>query len=182
MRFGEVEARGIALTPAGRERFDELVAAVDRRLAENPDLVRADVAPRVWEEGLPGTERDLCLEGLGFFTYRVDQDVARRARRRRSRLAALEGGDPTALVRAGVLHPEPIVYEDFLPRSAAGIFASNLADSGSRDEDQGGAERDVDWMSGRPRQHGERARGDLRAGVRRRRCARPSSPWADRPP
>ena len=26
--------------------------------------------------------------------------------------------------------PEPIVYEDFLPRSAAGIFRSNLADEG----------------------------------------------------
>ena len=39
VRFGEVEARGIALTPSGRDRFDELVAAVDRRLAENPDPV-----------------------------------------------------------------------------------------------------------------------------------------------
>ncbi len=147
VRFGEVEARGIALTPAGRVRFDELVAVVDRRLAENPDLVRADVAPRVWEEGLPGTERDLCLEGLGFFTYRVVPD-APAGPPSKEQVAALEGGDPSALVRAGVLRPEPIVYEDFLPRSAAGIFASNLADSGSRDEDQGGAERDVDWMSG----------------------------------
>ncbi|HVH93685.1 MAG TPA: VOC family protein, partial [Nocardioidaceae bacterium] len=34
VRFGEVEARGIALTPAGRDRYDELVATVDRRLAE----------------------------------------------------------------------------------------------------------------------------------------------------
>ena len=147
VRFGEVEARGIALTPAGRERFDDLVAAVDRRLAEDPDLVRADVAPAVWHEGLPDTERDLCLQGLGFFTYRLDGDVAAGSTSP-DQLAALEGGDPTDLVRAGVLHPEPIVYEDFLPRSAAGIFASNLADSGSRDEDQGGAERDVDWMAG----------------------------------
>ena len=45
VRFGEVEARGIALTPAGRDRFDELVAAVDRRLASDPHLSRADVAP-----------------------------------------------------------------------------------------------------------------------------------------
>ena len=53
VRFGEVEARGIALTPAGRTRFDELVATVDRRLADDPDLSRADVAPQVWSEGLP---------------------------------------------------------------------------------------------------------------------------------
>ena len=76
VRFGEVEARGIALTPAGRDRFDELVAAVDRRLADDPDLSRADVAPQVWSEGLPATERDLCLAGLGFFTFAVDPGVA----------------------------------------------------------------------------------------------------------
>ena len=146
VRFGEVEARGIALTPAGRERFDELVAEVDRRLGQDPALVRADVAPGVWQEQLPGTERELCLEGLGFFTYRIDEDVSA-GTRSPAQSAALDVGDPAALVRAGVLHPEPIVYEDFLPRSAAGIFASNLTDSGSRDEDQGGAERDVDWMS-----------------------------------
>jgi uncharacterized glyoxalase superfamily metalloenzyme YdcJ len=46
-----------------------------------------------------------------------------------------------------VLHPEPIVYEDFLPRSAAGIFASNLTESGTMDANQGGAERDPDWMA-----------------------------------
>ena len=39
------------------------------------------------------------------------------------------------LVEAGVLVPEPIVYEDFLPRSAAGIFQSNLTDEGTRDDD-----------------------------------------------
>ena len=69
VRFGEVEARGIALTPAGRERFDDLVAAVDRRLADDPDLVRADVAPDVWQRRpaghgarpLPGGARLLHL-------------------------------------------------------------------------------------------------------------------------
>ena len=50
VRFGEVEARGIALTPAGRDRFDELVAAVDRRLADDPDLT-----PR--RRGTAGVER-----------------------------------------------------------------------------------------------------------------------------
>lgn len=136
VRFGEVEARGIALTPAGRDRYDVLVAAADRRLADDPALLRADVAPEVWREGLPGTERDLFLEGLGFFTFRVaDGDVTP------------EGRDVAALVRAGVLQLEPIVYEDFLPRSAAGIFASNLDDSGGMDAGEGGADRDADWMA-----------------------------------
>jgi uncharacterized glyoxalase superfamily metalloenzyme YdcJ len=119
VRFGEVEARGIALTPAGRDRFDDLVAEVDRRLVEQPGAVRADVAPEVWSAGLPATERDLCLEGLGFFTFRVvDRVAAGQVSPEQS--AALETGDVAALVRTGVLHPDPIVYEDFLPRSAAG--------------------------------------------------------------
>ncbi len=148
VRFGEVEARGIALTPAGRNRFDELVAEVDRRLVEQPGAVRAEVAPEVWGTGLPATERDLCLEGLGFFTFTVDdQVVAGRVSPEQS--AALAAGDVAALVRAEVLHPDPIVYEDFLPRSAAGIFASNLTSGGSMDAGQGGAERDADWLSDR---------------------------------
>jgi uncharacterized glyoxalase superfamily metalloenzyme YdcJ len=147
VRFGEVEARGIALTPAGRARFDELVAAVDRRLADDPQLSRADVAPQVWSEGLPATERDLCIADLGFFTFRVDSGVAA-GRVSPEQGSALEQADVGGLVRTGVLHPEPIVYEDFLPRSAAGIFASNLTDSGTMDADQGGAERDPDWMAG----------------------------------
>jgi uncharacterized glyoxalase superfamily metalloenzyme YdcJ len=146
VRFGEVEARGIALTPAGRDRFDELVAAVDRRLAESPGLSRADVAPQVWSEGLPSTERELCLAELGFFTFRADSSVVA-GRPTPEQRTALELAEVAALVQAGVLQPEPIVYEDFLPRSAAGIFASNLTDSGTMDADQGGAERDADWMS-----------------------------------
>jgi uncharacterized glyoxalase superfamily metalloenzyme YdcJ len=152
VRFGEVEARGIALTPAGRDRFDALVAEVDRRLADDPGRSRAEVAPQVWSEGLPSTERDLCLAGLGFFTFRVDADVAA-GRATPEQGAALREADVAALVRTGVLHPEPIVYEDFLPRSAAGIFASNLTDGGTVDAEQGGAERDADWLAdvlGRP--------------------------------
>ena len=52
-----------------------------------------------------------------------------------------------------MLVPEPIVYEDFLPRSAAGIFASNLTDEGSRDDDLLGTPYDIETLSeviGRP--------------------------------
>ncbi len=146
VRFGEVEARGIALTPAGRDRFEELVATVDRRLSEDCDRGRAEVAAEVWREAMPATEQDLCLEGLAFFTFTADAGVVA-GRGTAEQVAALRDGDLAALVRAGALHPEPIVYEDFLPRSAAGIFASNLDGSGSMDADQGGAERDADWLA-----------------------------------
>ena len=91
VRFGEVEARGIALTPAGRDLFDELVAEVDRRLADDPDLRRADVAPQVWSEGLPATERDLCLASSASSRSVVDPDVAA-GRPAPEQAAALERG------------------------------------------------------------------------------------------
>jgi uncharacterized glyoxalase superfamily metalloenzyme YdcJ len=39
------------------------------------------------------------------------------------------------------------VYEDFLPRSAAGIFQSNLTDEGTRDDGVAGTRRDAGWLS-----------------------------------
>ena len=53
-----------------------------------------------------------------------------------------------ALVEAGVLVPEPIVYEDFLPRSAAGIFRSNLGGEGTRDEGRAAPEYDLARLAG----------------------------------
>ena len=175
VRFGEVEARGIALTPAGQGPL--------RRAGRAPwtvawpttrTLSRAEVAPQVWSEGLPATERDLCLAGLGFFTFVVDPNVAA-GRPTPEQVAALERVRRRARP-AGVLHPEPIVYEDFLPRSAAGIFASNLTDSGTMDADQGGAERDAGLDGGRHGTNRPRSRGALRArGVGLSPCGRTGS-------
>lgn len=108
VRFGEVEARGIALTPAGRARYDAAVVE--------------GATPEVWRRTFPDTEAGLVEQGLGYFTYEVSDD--------------------------GTLTREPIVYEDFLPRSAAGIFQSNLTEEGSKDASQTGEERDADWMAG----------------------------------
>jgi uncharacterized glyoxalase superfamily metalloenzyme YdcJ len=128
VRFGEVEQRGIALTPAGRELYDELVAEVDRRRADpGEDRPRADVARDVWRERMPRTERELAERGLAYFTYRPGAD--------------------------GALVAEPIVYEDFLPRSAAGIFRSNLSGDGTRDDARRGTHYDLGVLSdviGRP--------------------------------
>ncbi|MCK5891628.1 MAG: DUF1338 family protein [Aeromicrobium sp.] len=136
VRFGEVEARGIALTPAGRDLYDRLVRTVDERTAESGED-RDVVAQQVWTEHLPATERQLCLDGLGFFTYRPAETLP----------VGTPPRDLRGLVAGGWLEADPIVYEDFLPRSAAGIFSSNLTGEGSVDASQGGAERDIDWMS-----------------------------------
>lgn len=111
VRFGEVEARGIALTREGRARYDAAVVE--------------GATPDVWRRTFPDTEAGLVEQGLGWFTYEVSDD----------------GGRP-------VVRREPIVYEDFLPRSAAGIFQSNLTEEGSKDASQAGEERDADWMAG----------------------------------
>lgn len=142
VRFGEVEARGIALTRAGRDRYDALLAEVDRRAAEGAGP-RGEVAAQVWREGLPDTELGLLREGLGFFTFApgpqaqpgygtVPCDASS---------AAL-----AAEVEAGRLIATPIVYEDFLPRSAAGIFQSNLAEAGTRNNGRAGSRRDAAWL------------------------------------
>ena len=139
VRFGEVEQRGIALTPQGRDIYDRMIADVDNRLTESPaGTTRVEVAEQVWRENLPVSERELALQGLGYFTYRV-------AAPRQS--GAHRSAPLRELVEAGVLVPEPIVYEDFLPRSAAGIFQSNLTDDGSRDDEQLGTPYDVDRLS-----------------------------------
>lgn len=155
VRFGEVEARGIALTPAGRDRYDELLTEIDRRLAADPDgpaearpsgdgpRIRALGTPRqrtaraVWAAGLPDTESGLAEQGLGWFSYTVGED------------SVVRGGehDLADLVAGGVLVAEPIVYEDFLPRSAAGIFQSNLTGEGTRDASRSGEDYDLARLS-----------------------------------
>jgi uncharacterized glyoxalase superfamily metalloenzyme YdcJ len=56
--------------------------------------------------------------------------------------------DVAGLLDGGWITAQPIVYEDFLPRSAAGIFQSNLADAGAHDAAANGAELDAGWLAG----------------------------------
>jgi uncharacterized glyoxalase superfamily metalloenzyme YdcJ len=102
VRFGEVEARGVALTPRGRARYDAAMAADD--------------PASVWGRYFPSTDAEMAAYGLAYY----------------------RGGDPSA----------PVVYEDFLPASAAGIFRSNLdrdTQSGRGYDDSG---YDVEWLAG----------------------------------
>jgi uncharacterized glyoxalase superfamily metalloenzyme YdcJ len=69
-------------------------------------------------------------------------------RARSGELGATDRQRIAALVGAGGITATPIVYEDFLPRSAAGIFQSNLTGDGSKDMSVAGTERDADWLAG----------------------------------
>lgn len=141
VRFGEVEQRGLALTHKGRDLYDRMVADTDNLLAaDDSGSTRVDVARKVWQLNLPRNEKELAAQGLAYFTYRINETAR-----------AASGPTPSAtiaeLLTAGVAVPEPIVYEDFLPRSAAGIFQSNLTDDGFKDEEQAAAQYDIDRMS-----------------------------------
>lgn len=138
VRFGEVEARGVALTPSGRDLYDTMMAEVDARCAAQPDAARPDIAQQVWCENLPTSYRELALRDLAYFTFSVAPEADRREP---------AGRDLPSLLGAGWLVPHPIVYEDFLPRSAAGIFQSNLSSQGRKDTSVAGADRSIDWMS-----------------------------------
>ncbi|MEV7976918.1 VOC family protein [Streptomyces sp. NPDC086519] len=140
VRFGEVEARGIALTRAGRALYDELLGRVDEQAARQPGAARGDIARALWERHMPGSEEELAARELAYFTYRVAGDRPRDGRTPPTGVAEL--------VRRGWVRAEPVVYEDFLPRSAAGIFQSNLSGEGTRDNGRHGTAYDADWLSG----------------------------------
>ncbi len=124
-RFGEIEQRGIALTPKGRALYDRLLneaRASVRPAADgsNADAYRAALARSF--AAFPDNWNAIRQAGLGYFLYTVDEAVA-----------GARGSDIEALITAGAVRFDPIVYEDFLPVSAAGIFQSNLGDDAVQD-------------------------------------------------
>ena len=146
VRFGEVEARGIAATVRGREVYDRLTVEVEQAVREAAATapvsaeVRNEIAAELWNQQVPATEQGLALHDLAYFTYRVDTD--------KQRNGTVPGRSLQDLIDQGWVRPEPIVYEDFLPRSAAGIFQSNLSGEGSRNHDHEGTAYDAEWLSG----------------------------------
>jgi uncharacterized glyoxalase superfamily metalloenzyme YdcJ len=141
VRFGEVEARGIALSRRGRDLADKVTTIASERATQAGMRDAGDrqrLAARTWAELFPATERRLLLEGLGHFSFDPATRGDRTAPPRQLR----------ALVEGGWLRATPIVYEDFLPRSAAGIFRSNLTGDGTNDPAERGSDRDASWLAG----------------------------------
>ncbi len=120
-RFGEIEQRGLALTPAGRELYDRLLAEV-RQAGGAAGNTAADYPQRLAAvfAVFPDDEATLRREGLGYFRYRLTEAGAAVPAGERAAMS------PEAMIDAGYAEADPIVYEDFLPVSAAGIFQSNL--------------------------------------------------------
>ena len=130
-RFGEIEERFYATTPAGRELYDRCLAAADAAREQDPSLPKRDFAAyeRAYAApfaAFPRTLPELVAAGLVF---------ARFAPTQAGEAAAARGGvgtsDLMSLARRGFVTCEGLRYEDFLPVSAAGIFASNLNQYGT---------------------------------------------------
>jgi len=136
VRFGEVEARGCALTSEGRARYDRWMAA-----GGGPEDRTA-----LWRSLFPEDADEQAAAGLTSVRWVPVVD--------RPRDGAPPARDLARLLADGWVRAEPVVYEDFLPASAAGIFASNL-DGAAPDPDgagEGGASagsshRDAGWLS-----------------------------------
>ncbi|MEF3091264.1 2-oxoadipate dioxygenase/decarboxylase HglS [Raoultella scottii] len=131
-RFGEIEQRGIALTPKGRALYDRLLneAGVGKDNLQHQRHLQ-DVFSQ-----FPDSEFLLRQQGLAWFRYRLTP--AGEAHRQ----AFGPGDDPQPLIERGWLIAQPIIYEDFLPVSAAGIFQSNLGNE-TQARSHGNASRDA---------------------------------------
>ena len=130
-RFGEIEQRFYATTPKGRALYDDCLADFEVRRAAETGLAKRDF--RAYQAlqaeafaAFPSTLAELLEQGLVYGRYRATEA---------GRAAAGDGTIETTLARglldAGFLAVDGLRYEDFLPFSAAGIFASNLNQYGT---------------------------------------------------
>jgi Uncharacterized protein conserved in bacteria len=115
-RFGEIEQRGAALTPKGRALYDRLLAEAGTGADNQHHQQHLSAVFR----DFPDVEDSLREQELAWFRYRLtDKGEHQRPQ---------PGESVAQLLAEGRLQAEPIIYEDFLPVSAAGIFQSNLGD------------------------------------------------------
>ena len=128
-RFGEIEQRFYAMTPAGRAVYDQCLGAFEEARAADPGLARRDedAFERLQMEAfapIPKSLGALLAQGYVYAVYLpTAQGIAARG--------SIETTDMAELTELGYVRREGQRYEDFLPVSAAGIFASNLNQYGT---------------------------------------------------
>jgi uncharacterized glyoxalase superfamily metalloenzyme YdcJ len=129
-RFGEIEQRLYATTVTGRALYDRCLAEADAAREKNPGLAKRDFA--AYEAmyarpfaPLPKTLPELLAEGLVYGRFTATP----KGRAAGDRITTT---DLNELIKQGFVDYEGLRYEDFLPISAAGIFASNLNQYGTK--------------------------------------------------
>jgi len=134
-RFGEIEQRGVALTPKGRALYDKLLSQARHQLGATPNETNAAQYNRILAEvftAFPDDYQTMHDKEFAYFYYQpvdstadINSDMSN-LEMVNSEQVAHSRDIVNALIDKGAIRIEPIVYEDFLPVSAAGIFQSNL--------------------------------------------------------
>lgn len=129
-RFGEIEQRFYATTPAGRDLYDKCLIENDSRRDKDPAIVKRDFAAFETQSAgafapFPKTLPELVEKSIvyGRFAPTAKGLAAN---------GSVKSTDMRELVSQGFAQIEGLRYEDFLPVSAAGIFASNLNQYGTK--------------------------------------------------
>ncbi|MBX3388961.1 MAG: VOC family protein [Phycisphaeraceae bacterium] len=129
-RFGEIEQRFYATTPAGRDLYDKCLTQNDAQRDKDPSIVKRDFAAYESQSAgafapFPKTLRELAEKNIvyGRFAPTAKGLAAN---------GSVQSTDMRDLVSQGFAQIEGLRYEDFLPVSAAGIFASNLNQYGTK--------------------------------------------------
>lgn len=129
-RFGEIEQRFYATTPPGRALYDQCLAEADAAKEKDPGLIKRDFAAYEAMYAKPFARfpkhlPELIGQGLVYARYAP-------TRAGLSRAGSITTAEIHELVDQGLARVEGLRYEDFLPVSAAGIFASNLNQYGTK--------------------------------------------------
>lgn len=131
-RFGEIEQRGVALTPKGRTLYDDLLTRTRKICTPLADGSNAKDYNQTLKDvfgEFPDDWNAMRAQELAYFTYQVTDLGTKQV---------VPSLDFEKLIKAGFIRFDPIIYEDFLPVSAAGIFQSNLGDNKAADITQNG--------------------------------------------
>ena len=131
-RFGEIEQRGAAVTQKGLDLYNELLNKTRKAIGGSPTAENATEYNQLLAENFkayPDTYAELHEEELAYFHYFTTDKVKDLPKSK-----VYSNIDINQLLKDGYLTIEPIVYEDFLPVSAAGIFASNLGTDDAKRE------------------------------------------------
>jgi uncharacterized glyoxalase superfamily metalloenzyme YdcJ len=131
-RFGEIEQRGVALTQKGQDLYHELLSKTRKAIGGSPTAENASEYNQLLSDNFkvfPDSYEELQSEELAYFHYFTTAKTKSIAKDK-----IYTKGDLNQLLAKGYLTVEPMVYEDFLPVSAAGIFASNLGTDDAKRE------------------------------------------------
>ncbi|MFI0489163.1 MAG: VOC family protein [Yersinia sp. (in: enterobacteria)] len=124
-RFGEIEQRGAALTAKGRDLYDRLLQASQDQLQVPANEKNAahymEILSKTFSQ-FPDDFSVMRSEQLAFFRYFPTRKGLSAETELMQEMTLDE------LICREFIQFEPLVYEDFLPVSAAGIFQSNLGD------------------------------------------------------